>query len=142
MAEEIKVKGGPTATLDVQSGPLGVLLRTDLGAHSCWFGSWLAQRPEATNMNLMLLERAASVAQALELAPQVGIPHQNLMVGDRDGHIGWTIFGRIPLDTALRGRAAAANGRARPITRASSTRRWRGCGRRTDASPPIRASWN
>jgi penicillin G amidase len=109
VAEEIKVKGGPTATLDVQSGPLGVLLRTDLGAHSCWFGSWLAQRPEATNMNLMLLERAASVAQALELAPQVGIPHQNLMVGDRDGHIGWTIFGRIPLDTGVtRARSSGA----------------------------------
>ncbi len=99
VAEQIKVKGAPTATLDVQSGPSGVLIRQDLAAHSCWFGSWLAQRPEATNLNLMLLERAQSVAQALELAPQVGIPHQNLMVGDRDGHIGWTIFGRIPEDT-------------------------------------------
>jgi penicillin G amidase len=99
VAEEIRVKGAPTATLDVQSGPSGVLLRTDPGTHSCWFGSWLAQRPEATNMNLMLLEHAVSVAQALELAPRVGIPHQNLMVGDSEGHIGWTIFGRIPEDT-------------------------------------------
>ncbi len=98
VAEQIKVKGAPTATLDVQSGPLGVLIRTDPETRSCWFGSWLAQRPEATNMNLMLLERAQSVEQALQLAPQVGIPHQNLVVGDRDGHIGWTIFGRIPED--------------------------------------------
>jgi penicillin amidase len=109
VAEQIKVKGAPTATLDVQSGPLGVLIREDLAAHSCWFGSWLAQRPEATNMNLMLLERAHSVAQALALAPQVGIPHQNLMVGDRDGHIGWTIFGRIPEDTgSTRARSSGA----------------------------------
>ena len=107
VAEQIKVKGGPTATLDVQSGPLGVLIREDLAAHSCWFGSWLAQRPEATNMNLMLLERAQSVAQALQLAPQVGIPHQNLMVGDSEGHIGWTIFGRIPEDTSA-GRARSS----------------------------------
>jgi penicillin G amidase len=109
VAEEIKVKGAPTATLDVQSGPLGVLLRTDVATHSCWFGSWIAQRPEATNMNLMLLEQVTSVAQALELAPQVGIPHQNLMVGDREGHIGWTIFGRIPEDTgANRARTSGA----------------------------------
>jgi penicillin G amidase len=99
VAEEIKVKGGPTATLDVQSGPLGVLVRKDLPAHACWFAAWLAQRPEATNMNLMLLEHATGVAQALDLAPEVGIPQQNLMVGDREGHIGWTIFGRIPEDT-------------------------------------------
>lgn len=109
VSEQIKVKGGPTAILDVQSGPLGVLIRQDPAAHSCWFGSWLAQRPEATNMNLMLLERTHSVAQALELAPQVGIPHQNLMVGDSAGHIGWTIFGRIPEDTgAGRARSSAA----------------------------------
>ncbi len=107
VAEQIRVTGGPTAILDVQSGPQGVLIRQDLAAHSCWFASWLAQLPEATNMNLMLLERAHSVAQALELAPQVGIPHQNLMVGDRAGHIGWTIFGRIPQDTgAARARTA------------------------------------
>ncbi|HEY1492334.1 MAG TPA: penicillin acylase family protein, partial [Steroidobacteraceae bacterium] len=109
VAEQIKVKGGPTAILDVQSGPLGVLIREDPAAHSCWFGSWLAQLPEATNMNLMLLERAHSVAQALELAPQMGMPHQNMMVGDREGHIGWTIFGRIPLDTGA-SRARTAGG--------------------------------
>jgi penicillin G amidase len=109
VSEEIKVKGAPTATLDVRSGPLGVLLRTDLGTHTCWFGSWLAQRPEATNMNLMALERVTSVAQAMELAPLVGIPHQNMVVGDRDGHIGWTIFGRIPEDSgATRARSAGA----------------------------------
>jgi penicillin amidase len=29
----------------------------------------------------------------------VGIPHQNVVLGDRDGHVAWTIFGRIPEDT-------------------------------------------
>jgi penicillin G amidase len=38
----------------------------------------------------------------------MGIPHQNFIVGDHDGHIGWTIFGRIPADTA--------SGRARGLT--------------------------
>jgi penicillin amidase len=33
------------------------------------------------------------------MAPEVGIPHQNFVVVDRDGHIGWSIYGRIPDDT-------------------------------------------
>ncbi len=99
VAEQIKVHGAPTAVLDVQSGPGGVLLRVDAAAHACWFATWLAQRPEATNMNLMLLERASTVEQALQLAPRIGIPHQNAMLGDSAGHIAWTIFGRIPENT-------------------------------------------
>jgi penicillin G amidase len=107
--ESIKVKGAAAVTLDVQSGPAGVLLRTDAATHTCWFGSWLAQQPAATNMNLMLMEQVSSVAQAIELAPQIGIPHQNLMVGDREGHIGWTIAGRIPEGTGPdRSRSVAA----------------------------------
>jgi penicillin amidase len=60
-------------------------------------------------MNLMTLEQASSVEEALALAPDMGMPHQNLVVGDRDGHIGWTIFGRIPADTgAERARGSGA----------------------------------
>jgi penicillin amidase len=40
----------------------------------------------------------------VDLAPTIGIPHQNMMIGDRDGHIAWTIGGRIPdtTDATLR----------------------------------------
>jgi penicillin amidase len=47
----------------------------------------------------MGLEQVTSVKQALELAPTLGIPHQNFVSGDREGHIAWTIAGRIPLDS-------------------------------------------
>ncbi|HYB33689.1 MAG TPA: penicillin acylase family protein, partial [Steroidobacteraceae bacterium] len=96
--EQIRVRGAPAVELQVKSGPAGVLLRVDR-AQRCWFGSWLAQLPAATNLNLMELERVTSVAEALALAPAVGIPHQNFVAGDIKGHIGWTIFGRIPQDT-------------------------------------------
>jgi penicillin amidase len=97
--EEIRVHGEPAAVLLVRSGPDGLLLRVDAADHACWFGSWLAQLPAATNVNLMNLERAGSVEEALRLAPEIGIPGQNAMIGDREGHIGWTIFARIPTDT-------------------------------------------
>ena len=57
---------------------------------------WLATDPGATNLRLIGLETARSASEALRLAPGIGIPHQNFAVGDHQGHIGWTIAGRIP----------------------------------------------
>ena len=104
--ETIRIHGAPAVTVEVKSGPEGVLLQAEPERQTCWFGSWLAQLPAATNMNILGLEQASSVAEALALAPGIGIPHQNFVVGDREGHIGWTIFGRIPTDIG----AERANG--------------------------------
>ena len=97
--ETIRVHGEAPVELDVKSGAAGLLLRADPAEHSCWFGWWLAQLPAATNINLMELERATSVEEALRLAPEIGIPHQNAVIGDAAGHIAWTIFGRVPENT-------------------------------------------
>ena len=70
--------GAADVPFDVTSGPQGVLLRPDPERQNCWFGSWLAQDPAATNFELIRLERATSVADALAVAPEIGIPHQNL----------------------------------------------------------------
>lgn len=104
--ETIRVRGGPAVIMEVKSGPAGVLLQADPNRQTCWFAAWLAQLPAATNMNILALEQAGSVDAALALAPGIGIPHQNFVVGDREGHIGWTIFGRIPTDIG----AERANG--------------------------------
>jgi penicillin amidase len=94
--ERIRVKGAADTELEVKSGAAGVLWQAEPERASCWFIGWLAQQPEATNINLLELEQAATVGEALALAPEVGIPHENFVVGDRDGHIGWSIYGRIP----------------------------------------------
>jgi len=96
--ERIHVRGGADVLLPVRSGPAGILFEIEPGERRCWFVSWLAESVAATNMNLLALERATSVRQAFAIAPAIGIPHQNLVVGDRAGHIGWTIAGRIPVD--------------------------------------------
>jgi penicillin amidase len=92
----IQVKGGENVEYVVQTGTPGILFDAQPQKRRCVFVRWLATVPEATNLELLSLERATTVEQALALAPRIGIPHQNLMVGDREGHIGWSVAGRIP----------------------------------------------
>jgi penicillin amidase len=42
------------------------------------------------------LETAGTVREALDAAHRAGMPQQNFMVGDKDGHIAWTIIGQVP----------------------------------------------
>ncbi len=58
--------------------------------------SWIAHKPEGLNLGLLRLESAASVAEALDIANTIAMPPQNLVAGDADGNIGWTIAGAIP----------------------------------------------
>ena len=95
--ERLVVKGAADVVLEVRDSPLGVLYNADATGRNCLLARWLATNPEATNLHMLALNRARSVAEAIELAPQIGIPHQNLLVGDRDGHIAWSIIGRVPL---------------------------------------------
>ncbi len=95
--EVIDVAGARPVTLAVQEtiwgpivahGPHGTPLAMD----------WIASHPHGVNLNLMNLETATSVKQALAIAPTLGIPPENFIVGDAEGHIGWTIAGSaIPL---------------------------------------------
>ena len=59
--------------------------------------SWIGHKEGALNLNLLQLELADSVHDALDIASTVGMPPQNFVVGDADGNIGWTIAGRIPV---------------------------------------------
>ncbi|QWT20530.1 penicillin acylase family protein [Bacillus sp. NP157] len=80
-------KWGPLAASDVDGTPLAL--------------SWIAHRPDAFNLGIMGLERATDVTTALGVAPHAGMPPQNLVVGDRAGHVGWTIIGNaVPLRQA------------------------------------------
>lgn len=57
---------------------------------------WIAHDKSAVNMAITQLETATSVSQAIKIANKAGMPAQNLMVGDKQGNIGWTIMGPIP----------------------------------------------
>lgn len=59
--------------------------------------SWIAHHPRAVNLNIMRLETAGSVREALAIANTMGMPPQNFVAGDAAGNIGWTIAGQIPV---------------------------------------------
>jgi len=102
--ERIAIKGGADVEVEFHDVGAGVVLdgeeyAADVQSGQCAQAAWLASRPEATNFTLLSLERATTVEQVLALAPRVGIPGQNLVVGDRAGRIAWTLLGRVPRGT-------------------------------------------
>lgn len=55
--------------------------------------SWAAHQSYAVNMQLLQLEQATEVDDALAIASDVGIPVQNLIVVDSQGSAAWKLMG-------------------------------------------------
>ncbi len=93
--QEIAIRGGkPEKFLSIETiwGPvIGKNHKGEMLVHQ-----WLAYAPQAVNLNFINLEQAESVSDALDIAPYLGMPSQNLLVADKNGTIGWTIAGMIP----------------------------------------------
>lgn len=99
--ETIFVKGGKPRTLDVHETRWGPIVGEDADGASMAL-AWIAHLPRAHNSNLMRLERVRSVREALDLAPEIGMPPQNYVVGDSAGNIGWTLTGNaLPLRAGI-----------------------------------------
>ena len=56
---------------------------------------WIADQGEAYNLRLGDLMSAKDLDGALRIAQESGLPHQNILVADANGRIGWTIAGRL-----------------------------------------------
>jgi penicillin G amidase len=95
--EHIQVKGKPDTILKVDDTRWGPIMASDVDGTPLAL-SWIADQPRGYNVLLMQFEQTADVHAALDLAPQLGMPPQNLLVADSAGHIGWTLAGNgIPL---------------------------------------------
>lgn len=80
---------------------------------------WTAHEVDAIRLGPALaLERAGSVAEAIQIAQRSGIPQQNFTVGDASGAVGWTIIGRVPKRVGFSGQEA--------VSFADGTNRWEG----------------
>lgn len=60
--------------------------------------------PEAVDLRVFELMLATNTAQALGIAAASGAPPINVLVGDREGQVGWTLAGRFPRRVGLAGR--------------------------------------
>ncbi|MBA4142697.1 MAG: penicillin acylase family protein [Nitrosospira sp.] len=96
--EILQARGGPDEVLVVHETEWGPILTADHDGTPLAL-AWTAHRPGAVNMDLVRLEEAETVAEAVAIAHNAGIPAQNFTVGDREGRIAWTIAGRIPVRT-------------------------------------------
>ena len=95
--ETIEVAGGAPVQLKVKDTRWGPLVAPDTDGTPLAL-AWIAHEPRAFNLGIMGLEHVANLKEALDVAPSAGMPPQNLVAGDSDGHIGWTIIGNtIPL---------------------------------------------
>ncbi|HSB62091.1 MAG TPA: penicillin acylase family protein, partial [Vicinamibacteria bacterium] len=117
VVERIRVKGGAEETLEVLETVWGPVVDEDHRGRRRAL-RWVAHDEEGVNLALSRLEGARTLAEALEAANRAGPPAQNFVAADRDGHIGWTIAGRIPRRVGFDGRL--------PASWADGRRRWDG----------------
>jgi penicillin amidase len=116
--ERICVKGAGCETLVVEESLWGPVIGTDREGRKLAY-RWIAHDPQAVNLRGILeLERADSVRSALEIGHRMGIPHQNLVVGDRQGDVGWTVTSPLPDRFGFDGRL--------PTSWADGSKGWRG----------------
>ena len=83
VSEQLQSLYGPILKQDPQGNPLAV--------------RWTQYYPQAANLNLLQLEQASNVEEAVNIANISGIPPQNMVVADADGNIAWTIAGIMPM---------------------------------------------
>lgn len=57
---------------------------------------WIAHQPDALNLQVVALETAKSLDEALQVIHNVKSPLLNFVVADSNGHVGWTLAGAIP----------------------------------------------
>lgn len=94
--EVLNTKDGGVEVLEVRETIWGPVWDSDHHGRQRVL-SWVAHRPAGINLNLMKLDSADSVGEALDIARSAGMPAQNFVAADAAGDIGWTISGPIPL---------------------------------------------
>jgi penicillin amidase len=91
--ESIAVKGAPAVDLPVVETRWGPAIQVGENVYAV---HWVAHEPNAVNFHLLRMEDADDASDAMRVGQSSGIPTQNLVVADADGHIGWTLAGPLP----------------------------------------------
>jgi penicillin amidase len=94
-AEAIPVAGQADEHLEVLWTQWGPLLDPDYRGRSRAY-RWVAHSAEQLAASIIPLESARTIEEAFDEANGLGTPGQNMVVADRSGRIGWTVYGSIP----------------------------------------------
>jgi penicillin amidase len=94
-SETVRVKGGDDQTVEVLETVWGPVLDTDHRGRRRAL-RWIAHDPPAVRFEMLRLEAADDVEEAVEAANRIGAPPQNFVVADAGGRIAWTVLGPIP----------------------------------------------
>jgi len=106
-AEKVRVRGERDVEIVVTTTVWGPVIDHDHRGRPRAL-RWTAHEPEALNVDLLRMERAKQVDEALRIAAGTGMPPQNFVCADSRGRIGWTIAGRIPRRVGFDGRLPAS----------------------------------
>lgn len=93
--EKIKVKGEPDFEQVQRQTIWGPLLESEFEGKAL-VARWVARKPEALNLNVVQLETALDVPDAIHIAKRLRTPALNFFAADLQGRIGWTLSGSIP----------------------------------------------
>ena len=97
--ELLRVSHGSLQTLAVVECSLGPIRQIGERFYAI---HWVAHARGAANLNFRDMELAHDVEAAQAVANRSGMPALNMVVGDRAGHIGWTIAGTLPERVAMK----------------------------------------
>jgi penicillin G amidase len=117
VTERVCPVGSPCQDLQIESSIWGPVVAHDAdGTRIVW--RWTADDMNAIDFRGLLgFETASTVREAFDAAHLAGLPQQNLVAVDREGHAGWTIIGQIPIRVGLDDR---------PNSWADGSRGWQG----------------
>ncbi len=93
--ETIVIKGGAAKQIAVKHsvwGPVSnqLLMGQPVAIH------WTALDVDSFNLNLFDLEQSETLDQGLKIINSSGGPQLNILLADDQGHIAWTVMGKIP----------------------------------------------
>jgi penicillin amidase len=66
--------------------------------------AWVGHAADRLARSITPLEKVRTIEEAFDAANGAGVPGQNLVLADRSGRIGWTVFGAIPFRAGMDGR--------------------------------------
>ncbi|NOU14662.1 MAG: penicillin acylase family protein, partial [Methylococcaceae bacterium] len=94
--ETIKVKDAPDIAITLQDTVWGPVSDKSLLGRPVVI-KWTALERHAVDLGLLDMDSVKTTSQAITVTNNTGAPPQNVVLADRDGHIGWTYMGRFPL---------------------------------------------